>query len=120
MNQSVLWHDTIFDAIGSAVLAAGGTKRVAAKMWPTLDSSSATARLRGCLNPDHAQKLDPAELLAIARLGKEAGDNSLMEFLGRELGYELKPLAPAETKKRAIRARRLALIEELKRLDCDE
>jgi hypothetical protein len=118
--QQVLWHDTIFDALGAAVQAAGGTKRVAGKLWPTLDSTSATARLRGCLNPDHAQKLCPEELLAVMRLGKEAGDNSAMEFLARELGYELKPLSPGEAKKRAKRVRRLALLEELKRLEDEE
>lgn len=120
MQQNALWHDTIFDALGGAVQAAGGTKRVAGKLWPTLDSTSATARLRSSLNPEHAQKLDPAELLAIARLGKDAGDNSLMDFLARELGYEVKPLAPADAKKRAKRVRRLALLEELKRLEDEE
>lgn len=120
MQQSALWHETIFDSIGAAVVAAGGPKRVASKLWPTLDSSSASARLRGCLNPDHAQKLDPAELLTIARFAKDAGDNSLMEFLARELGYEVKPLAPVEAKKRAKRVRRLALLDELKRLEDEE
>lgn len=120
MSQTTLWADTIFDALGTAVQAAGGTKRVAAKLWPTLDSTSATARLRGCLNPEHAQKLDPDELLAIARFGKEAGENSVMEFLARDLGYELKPLSSAESKKRAKRVRRLALLEELKRLEDEE
>lgn len=118
--QQVLWHDTIFDALGAAVQAAGGSKKVAGKLWPTLDSTSATARLRGCLNPDHAQKLCPEELLMIARLGKESGDNSLMEFLARDLGYEIAPLSPAETKKRAKRARKRALLEELLRLEDDE
>lgn len=116
MNQTTLWHDTFLDAIGSAVQAAGGIKRVATKLWPTLDASSATARLRGCLNPDHQQKLDPDELVAIARLAKEAGDSSVMEFLARTLGYEIKPLAPAEARKVARLARIEYLHEELGRL----
>jgi hypothetical protein len=120
MNQSKLWCDTVFDALGAAVQAAGGTKRVAARLWPTLDSTSATARLRSSLNTEHAQKLDPDEFLAIARMGKEVGENSVMEFLGRELGYEIKSLAPVEAKKRAKRARRLALLDELKRLEDEE
>lgn len=120
MEQSGLWNDSILDAIGSAVQAAGGTKRVAGKLWPTLDHTSATARLRCCLNADHAQKLDPDELLAIARLGREAGADCVMQFLARELGYELKPLTQAEAKKRAKRVRRLALLDELKRLEDEE
>ena len=118
--QQALWHETIFDSLGSAVQAAGGPKRVAARLWPTLDSTSATARLRSSLNPEHAQKLGPEETSMIIRLAREAGDNSIMEFLAREHGYELKPLAPAEAKKRAKRVRRLALLEELKQLEDEE
>jgi hypothetical protein len=118
--QQVLWHDTIFDALGAAVQAAGGTKRVASKLWPALDETSASARLRAGLNPDHAQKLCLEEMLMIARLAGGAGDTSVMNFLGRELGFEVKPLSPGDAKKRAKRARRLALLDELKRLEDEE
>lgn len=118
--QTALWHETIFDSLGAAVQAAGGPKRVASELWPALDTSSATARLRSALNPDHAQKLDPCELLLIARLGKDAGDNSFMNFLARELGYEIQPLTTEDAQKRAKRLRRLALLDELKRLEDEE
>jgi len=120
MEQATFWHDTIFDALGTAVKVAGGTKRVASKIWPTLDSTTAHSRLRAGLNPEHAQKIDLDEMIAIARLGREAGDHSVMELLGRELGYEVKPLAAGEAKKKAKRSRRLALLEELKRLEDEE
>ena len=87
MHQPALFHDSIFDALGTAVQAAGGVKKVSAALWPTLDTASATARLRGALNPDHAQKLCPLELMSIARLAKAAGDHSVMQYLARELGY---------------------------------
>jgi hypothetical protein len=117
MQQSALWFDHIFDAIGASIQSAGGMKRVAAKLWPTLDSTSATARLRSSINIEHAQKLDPEELSMIVRLAKEAGDSSIMEYLAREHGYEIKPLAPEEAKRQERRVRRLALLEELKRLE---
>lgn len=115
--QHDLWHDTILDAVGAAIQAVGGVKKVAGKLWPALDSTSAQARLRACLNPDHAQKLDPEEFLLIQRLARDVGDNSVMQFQARELGYEIKALIPAEAKKLAKRARRLALLEEIKRLE---
>lgn len=118
--QQDLWHDTIFDALGSTVQAVGGTSKVAKKLWPTLDSVSGPARLRACLNVDHAQKLCIEEMLLIARLGKEMGDGSVMNFLARDLGYEVKPIAPGEVKKLAKKAKKLALLEELKRLEQDE
>jgi len=118
MLQTDLWHDSILDALGSAVRAAGGPGTVAKKLWPAIEESSRTARLRACLNPDHAQKLDPEEFVLIGKLARNAGDNSLMEFLAREWTYEQpKPISPAEAKKLAKRARRLALLEELKRLE---
>lgn len=119
MQQGELWHDNILDALGAAVQAAGGFKSVAARIWPALDLSTATTRLRASLNPDHAQKLCPEELLHVARLGKESGDHSIMNFLARELGYQLEALSPVETKKRAARTRRLALLDELRRLEAD-
>ncbi len=118
--QAELWHDTVFDALGAAVQAAGGAKKVAGRLWPALDSTSATARLRGCLNPEHAQKFCPAELLMLAKLARDAGDNAIMEFLARELGYEIKSLAPVEAKKRAKKARMAALLAELAKLSEDE
>lgn len=120
MQQSALWHDTIYDAMSGAVLAAGGPKKVSARLWPTLDTSSATSRLRGCLSPDHAQKMCPEELLMLAKLARDGGDNSIMEFLARELGCEVKALQPAEAKKRAKKARVSALLSELARLSEDE
>jgi hypothetical protein len=120
VQQSDLWHDTVFDALGAAAQAAGGTKKVASKLWSTLDSTSATSRLRAGLNVDHQQKLCLLEAIAIARLGKEAGCHAFMQYLARDLGYEIKPLAAEDAKKRVRRDRRLALLEELKLLEDEE
>lgn len=118
--QQQLWHDTIFDAIGAAVQAAGGVKRVASKLWPALDSTSATARLRAAMNPEHAQKLCLSEFHMLGQLAKDAGDTSIMDFLARTWGFEVQSLEPKDAKKRAKRARRIALLDELKRLEDEE
>ena len=118
--QQVLWHDTLDDATGAAVQAAGGVKKVGGKLWPALDSETAAAKLRACLNPDQAQKLSLAEWLLIGKLSRDAGNNDLMEFLGRELTNEVKPLEAKDAKKRAKKARRIALLDELKRLEDEE
>lgn len=92
MHQATMFHDSIFDALGCAVQAAGGFKRVAHALWPTLLSEIGTTRLRSCLNPEHSQKLDLAEVLAIARMARDLGDHSVMQFLGQALGYEVAPV----------------------------
>lgn len=120
MIQSELWHDTVFDALGTAIQAAGGIKRVAAALWPAVDPASAASRLRGALSPEHAQKIDPAELSMIGKLAREAGDMSLPQFFAREWHCELKALAPAEAKKRARKARISALLSEVAKLSQED
>lgn len=66
MLQTDLWDDSILDALGSAVRAAGGPGTVARKLWPAIEESSRTARLRACLNPDHAQR--PVRAARIGRV----------------------------------------------------
>ena len=118
MLQTELWHETILDALGAAVRAAGGPGTVAKKLWPASEEASRTAKLRACLNPDHAQKLDLEEFVFIGQLARSAGDNSLMEFLARTWMYESpKAIKPEEAKKAAKRLKRMALLEELKRLE---
>ena len=120
MIQSELWHDTVFDALGAAVQAAGGVKKVAGSLWPSLDMASASSKLRSALSPDHAQKLCLTEFMLVWRLSKEAGDNSITNFCAREIGFEAVEIAPAEAKKRAKKARKLSLLNELKRLEDEE
>src|SRR5690242_15169216 len=112
MQQETLLEASIFDALEASVNAAGGEKRVAAKLWPALGASSSEARLRYGLNPEHAQKLDLTEMLLFAKLAREADDNSFMAFLGRELSNEVKPIAPKVAKKRADLDRVEAVIGE--------
>lgn len=122
-EQVPLWHDSIEDAIGTAVQTLGGAKRVAEMLWPVLARSkpqTAYTRLRHCLNADKAEKLEPDELLTIARNAAAIGEHSIMQYMARELGYEITPLAPTDAEKRAKRARRLALLAELHRLEDEE
>lgn len=120
VQQSDLWHDTIYEALAATVAAAGGPKRVAPKIWPAMDQTSAITRLRTSIDPNHAQKLCLEELILLGKLGRDVGDNSLMAFLARELGCEVKPLAPAEAKKKAKKARVSVLLAEFARLLEDE
>ena len=122
-EQVPLWHDSIEDAIGTAIQALGGSKKVAELLWPVLARNkpqTAYTRLRHCLNSDKSEKLEPDEVLTIARAATLLGEHSIMLYMARELGYEITPLAPNESEKRARRERRLALLEELKRLEDEE
>lgn len=124
MNKQVaLWHDSIEDAIGTSIHALGGAKKVAELLWPVQARNkpqTAYTRLRHCLNPDKPEKLDPDEVLTIMRAGRAIGENSILQYIAREVGYEIKMLPLGETEKRARRERRAAILDELKRLEEDE
>lgn len=120
MTQNELWHDTIYDALGAAVQAAGGVKQVAGRLWPALDITSAAARLWASMNPEHAQKLDLHELEMVDALAREAGDMSLPGYLARKWSFEARSLTPAEAKKQARKQRKLTLFAEIARLERED
>lgn len=114
MNQPALFHDSILDAIGAAVASCGGFKKVAAKLYGDgLDITTATTRLRNSLNPEHLQKLCPQELLSLARIAREQGDHSIMQYLAQELGYSVTPIDP-ETERDKLQRE---FIESVKRCE---
>ena len=104
MNQSALFHDTIYDAIGADIAAAGGFKVVAGKLWPT--ESNAAAKLRNSINPEQPHKLCPDEVLAIKRLAKEVGSTATVDYEAQQLGFQptwLDPKDEAEELRREVR-----------------
>jgi hypothetical protein len=104
VNQSSLFHDTIYDALGADIAASGGFKVVAGRLWPS-DSSGAT-KLRNSINPDQPHKLCPDEVLQIKRLAYEHGSTATVDYEAQQLGYEcywIEPEAEAAKLDREIR-----------------
>lgn len=96
MNQSALFHDTIYDAIGADIAAAGGFKVVAGKLWPAEGTVTAAAKLRNSINPDQPHKLCPDEVLAIKRLAREAGSTATVDYEAQQLGYQVAWIDPRD------------------------
>jgi hypothetical protein len=109
--QPRLFYDSFEDAAKEVITALGGPKVVGAKLWPAKTSDAARTRLLDCLNPDRPDKLDPREILTIAKWGREVGCHSVMNYLAAEAGYtQPSPLAPedeaAELQRRFIECAR--------------
>lgn len=83
-------YDGIYDALKGAVRALGGAK----KAGPLLrrECHHAEGWLLNCLNADHAQKLDPEQVILLLKLAQEAGFHDAMHFLEHAAGYQ--PSAP--------------------------
>jgi hypothetical protein len=103
VNQTALFHDTIYDALGADIAAAGGFKAVAGKLWPAENPSTAATKLRNAINPDQAQKLCPNEVLQIKRLAQEAGSSATVQYEAQQLGYVCTWVAPEDELERIER-----------------
>lgn len=88
MKQNALFHDTIYDALGADIAAAGGFKVVAAKLWTSESVTTSATKLRNAINPDQPHKLCPDEVLQIKRLAREAGSIATVEYESQQLGYQ--------------------------------
>jgi hypothetical protein len=96
VNQSALFHDTIYDAIGADIAAAGGFKVVAGKLWPSESTSTAATKLRNSINPDQPHKLCPDEVLQIKRLAYEHGSTATVDYEAQQLGYQCNWIDPKD------------------------
>ena len=103
-HQGALFHDSLADAIGADIAAAGGFKVVAGRLWPA--ESNATQKLRNCLNVDQPHKLSPDEVLQIKRFAYEHGSTAIVDYEAQQLGYQVTwvdPETEAEVLGREIR-----------------
>jgi hypothetical protein len=112
MNQTALFHDTIYDALGADIAAAGGFKVVAGKLWPAENPTTAATKLRNAINPEQAQKLCADEILQIKRLAQEAGSSATVQYEAAQLGYVVTWVSPDDEAERLERENN----EMLKRL----
>jgi hypothetical protein len=83
-----LFHESWPDALKEVITTCGGTKQVAAKLWPEKAPDAAHRLLLDCLNESRPERLDPDRLRMVMRIGRQAGCHSAINWLLRDLGYE--------------------------------
>lgn len=103
MNQQALFHDTIYDALGADIAAAGGFKVVAGKLWPSESPTTSATKLRNAVNPDQAQKLCAEEILRIKLLAKEFWSTATIDFEARQLSFKVDWITPEDELERITR-----------------
>lgn len=120
MNQSSLFYETIYDALGADIAAAGGYKAVAGKLWPAESPATATQKLRNCLNADQPHKLCPDEVLQIKRLAYEHGSTATVDYEAQQLGYQcqwIDPVDEADALRREVRDLLASVTKKLDRIE---
>jgi hypothetical protein len=97
VQQNKLFFDTVYDAIGSDILAAGGYKHVAGKLWPNMKPISSYARLKACLEEHKDEKLDPEEVHAVAKMAKaKVGSSAYLQYTGQECDCRYEDIEPED------------------------
>jgi hypothetical protein len=97
MSTNSLFHESITEAIKDTINACGGSKQVAAKLWPEKAPDAAHRLLLSCLNDDRPERLSPEQLMFVLRMGRDKGVHVAITYILRELGYEdPKPVEPQD------------------------
>lgn len=94
--QSALFHERFEDALDEVIRVCGGRKKFACEMWPDKPTRDAHNLLDACLNPERRERFSPDHVIYVARRGAEVGCHAVMQYLGRECGYDVKPITKAE------------------------
>jgi hypothetical protein len=113
--QTSLFHDTIYDALGADIAAAGGFKVVAHKLWPA--DSGGASKLRNAINPEQPHKLCADEIMQVKRLAREAGSMATVTYEAQQLGYRVEWLDPKDEADELRREVRDLLAVVTKKLD---
>ena len=103
MIQEALFFESIYEAMKSVVVRAGGNKAVGCRLRPTKTPEAAGRWLADCLNPARDERLEPEDFIALLRMGRELGHHAAMQYLATESGYQAIPLEPEDEKARLQR-----------------
>ena len=110
MDQQELFHADVYAALQATchVIGGGGknwAKVTGSMLWPAKSPDDAGKYLANCLDRDRNEKLDPEQVLWVAREGKRKGCHYLMAFICDDAEYQrTNPIEPEDA------------IAELKRL----
>lgn len=121
--QQALFHEDIYEALRTDVMALGGFKRVGAVLWPELAVDKAGERLNACMDRGRREKLDVEQLMLLARMSREIGSYATVFFMAEDAGFSRPtPIDPEDEKSRlqnefvrAVDVQR-GLLERLERL----
>mgnify|MGYP000107700471 CR=1 FL=1 len=103
-HSDSLFYEDWQSAARDVIRAAGGTKAVAALLWPAKPITAAQQRLTDCLNPQRDEKLSPDEFLMLLRIGREHRCHALIGHIAQETAYTIPtPIDPEDEKARLQR-----------------
>jgi hypothetical protein len=94
MEQLNLIHESVNDALRSAIAALGGVKRVASNLRPAWEPDRAQKWLSNALDETRPEKLEIHDYIWIFREAKRIGYHAAMSYFARECEYDAAPVEP--------------------------
>lgn len=115
MRQNELFHEDIYEALRTDILALGGTKKVGLLLWPE-KKLKAGDHLNNCLNSTRNEKLDAEQILLIKSEAKKAGSFATVFFECDEIGMTRPSPIEPEDQKAALQREFISTVEGLNTL----
>jgi len=106
------FHETVNDALTSAVAALKGYKAVGQMLRPEMTIENGAQWLRDCLNPSKREKLSPEQFMFILRAARTVGYHEAMNFVAFDTGYKATPVDP-ESQEAQLQERFIDAVEGL-------
>lgn len=104
MTQEPLFHEDIFEAIRTAVMSLGGMKKAGAMLWPDKPADKAGELMANCLNRTRPEKLDPEQVMLLARESRKLNCHAIAHYFNASTGYaEPIPVEPEDERARLQR-----------------
>jgi hypothetical protein len=115
VNQQPLFCEDFYEALRTIGQAYGGSKKIGALLWPEKPIQAASELWANCLNRARNEKLDPEQVIAVLKIGREIGCHAGMHFIASECHYKYDVINP-EDKKAELMNRFIQAQESLAKL----
>lgn len=98
MTQQPLFCEDIYEALRTIGQAYGGSKKIGAYLWPDKPIEKASELWANCLNRTRPEKLDPEQVIAVLKIGRQIGCHAGIYFIDNHCGYKSDPIEPEDEK----------------------
>ena len=103
MTQQPLFCEDIYEALRTIGQMYGGSKKIGGYLWPDKPIDKAAQLWTDCLNRTRPEKLDPEQVLAVLKIGRQIGTHTGVHFIAEQCGYRFEPVEPEDERAALMR-----------------
>ncbi len=116
MTQQPLFCEDIYEALRNIGQAYGGSKKIGALLWQSLPIDKAGEKWANCLSRTRAEKLDPEEVIAVLKIGRQIGCHMGAHYIAEQCGYRFEAVEP-EDERAALQRQFIKAVQDLKTIE---